>query len=176
MSHFDTGTRSLTGNERWFLVRTRPKCEQKAAWNLQAQSFRIFLPQILKTVRHARQLRTVRAPLFPGYLFIILDPGRDRWLAVRSTIGVSSLFTANGGPVPVPSGVVELLIERTDGSNVTRLDLDLVEGQSVRILSGPLADFVGSLERLDTAGRVRVLLDIMGSAVRVKVPRSALAP
>ena len=75
-----------------------------------------------KTIRHARQLRTVQAPLFPRYLFVILDLERDRWLSVRSTVGVSRLFTTQDGrPIPVPGGIVESLIERSDG-NVTRLD------------------------------------------------------
>ena len=74
-----------------------------------------------KTIRHARQLRTVQAPLFPGYLFVILDLERDRWLSVRSTFGVSRLITTQDGrPIPVPGGIVESLIERSE-ANVTRL-------------------------------------------------------
>jgi transcription antitermination factor NusG len=53
---------------------------------------------------------------------------------------------------------------------------DLVKGQQVRILCGPFADFVGTLERLDAAGRVQVLLEMMGTAVPVALHRSALAP
>jgi transcription elongation factor/antiterminator RfaH len=164
------------GHERWYLVHTLARSEAKAQFHLSAQGFRTFFPQFLKTVRHARQLRTVRGPLFPGYVFTILDPARDRWLCVRSTVGVASLFTCAGRPVPVPEGIVESFIERTDPSNGTRLDVNLVEGQSVRILSGPFADFLGTLERLDPNGRVRVLLQIMGSVVPVAVRRSVLAP
>jgi hypothetical protein len=35
---------------------------------------------------------------------------------------------------------------------------------------------VGSLERLDDAGRVRVLLELMGTVVPIATHRSALAP
>ena len=167
---------ALKGNERWFLVHTQPHCERKAEMHLEAQGFRPFLPHIQKTIRHARQLRTVRAPLFPRYMFLILNLGRDRWLSVRGTVGVSSLFTCNDRPVPVPQGVVEGLIARTDEANLTRFDAGLSTGQLVRILSGPFADFVGTLERLDAAGRVRVLLTMMGTAVPVALHRSALLP
>jgi transcription elongation factor/antiterminator RfaH len=175
MLHFDVGSRALVGNERWFLVHTLPKSERKADWHLGAQGFRTYLPQIQKTIRHARQLRTVQAPLFPGYLFIVLDLGRDRWSPVRSTVGVSRLFThQDGRPIPVPVGIVESLIERSDG-NLTRLDGGLSKGQHVRILSGPFADFVGTLERLDDTGRVQVLLEMMGTAVPITLHRSTLA-
>jgi transcription elongation factor/antiterminator RfaH len=169
-------SRALAGNERWFLAHTQPKSERKAEWHLGAQGFRTYLPQFRKTVRHARQLRTVPAPLFPRYLFVVLDLERDRWLSVRSTIGVSRLFThQDGRPIPVPVGVVESLIEQSDG-NLTRLDAGLAKGQHVRILSGPFADLVGMLERLDGAGRVQVLLEMMGTAVPVFLHRSVLAP
>jgi transcription elongation factor/antiterminator RfaH len=169
-------TLALEGKERWFLVHTQPKSERKAELHLGAQGFRSYLPQIEKTIRHARQLRTIRAPLFPRYIFLVLDLARDRWISVRSTVGVSSLFTCEDRPVPVPKGVVETLIARTDEANLTVFDTGLITGQKVRILSGPFADFVGTLERLDAAGRVRVLLTMMGTAVPVALHRSALLP
>ena len=176
MLHFDVKSQALAGNERWFLAYTLPKSERKAQWHLHAQGFRSYLPQIQKTIRHARQLRTVQAALFPRYLFIVLDLERDRWLSVRSTVGVARVFTTQDGrPVPVPDGIVESLIAHSDG-NLTRLDSGLVKGQHVRILCGPFANFVGTLERLDEAGRVQVLLEMMGTAVPVSLRRSALAP
>ena len=176
MSSFDRGPRELVGNEKWFLVRSRPKAEAKAQWHLGAQGFRTFLPQFEKTTRHARKLRTAKAPLFPGYLFVVLDLQRDRWLSVRSTVGVSDLYgNRDGTPVAVPHGIVETLIDRVDG-DLVRLDDGLAEGQSVRILSGPFADMVGNLKRLNAAGRVQVLLQIMGATVPVVLHRSALAP
>ena len=56
------------------------------------------------------------------------------------------------------------------------MDTELVKGQLVRILSGPFTDFVGTLERLDGAGRVKVLLDMMGTAVPISLHRSTLSP
>ena len=166
---------ALEGGQRWFLAHTLPKSECKAEMHLRAQGFRTYLPHINKTVRHARQFRNVRAPLFPRYIFLILDLSRDRWLSVRSTVGVSSLFTSEGRPVPVPEGIVEALIEHSEG-NVTSMDVGLTTGQAVRIVSGPFANLVGTLDRLDAAGRTRVLLDIMGKAVPVAIHRAALSP
>jgi transcription antitermination factor NusG len=97
-------------------------------------------------------------------------------LSVQSTVGVCSLFTCEGRPVPVPEGVVETLIQNTNEANLTLFSSGLTTGQSVRILSGPFSNFVGTLERLDDAGRVRVLLDMMGTAVPVALRRSAICP
>ena len=165
----------LCGDERWYLVHTLPKKEQQAELQLRAQGFRPYLPLMWRTIRHARQLRTVRRPLFPRYLFVILNPKRDPWLSVRSTIGVSYLISSDSGPIPVPVGVVESLIKHSK-NNLSLLGGDLAKGQTVRIMLGPFAEFVGTLDKLDDNGRVRVLLDMMGTAVPVALHRSALAP
>ena len=166
---------SLEGDERWFLVHTHPRGELRAQLHLAGQGFHTYLPQFSKTIRHARQLRTVRAPLFPRYLFVALDLGRDPWLSVRSTFGVSSLFTSNGQPVPVPKGVVEAILQQV-GSDGVLLNDNLKKGQRVRLLTGPFADVVGILAELDDRGRVKVLLEMMGGAVSVDVHRSSLLP
>jgi transcriptional antiterminator RfaH len=175
MLSFEVNMQSLSPSERWYLVHTRPQNERRAEFHLRAQGFRTYYPQIEKTIRHARQLLTVRAPLFARYVFVVLDLERDRWLSVRSTIGVSRLVTQDGRPLPVPCGVVETLIGQSDGG-VTRLDSGLVEGKKVRIMSGPFADFVGSLKRLDDNGRVQVLIELMGTAVPISIARSVLSP
>jgi len=177
MLHSDTERDlALEGNERWYLVHTLPHGERRAQLHLGAQGLRTHFPTIEKTIRHARKLRTVRAPLFPRYIFLTLDLGRDRWLSVQSTFGVSSLYTCNDRPVPVPEGIVETLIKNSDEANLALFTSGLTTGQSVRILSGPFANFVGTLERLDAAGRIRVLLDMMGTAVPVALRRSAICP
>ncbi len=95
---------------------------------------------------------------------------------MQNTVGVSSLFSCDKRPIPVPEGVVETLIQGGEAANLKLFSGGLTTGQTVRILSGPFANFVGMLERLDDAGRVRVLLEMMGTAVPVAIPRSALCP
>lgn len=167
---------ALNEGERWYLVHTAPKEEARAEFHLKAQGFRIFYPQIMKTIRHARQIRTVRAALFPRYMFVVIDVTRDRWLSIRSTIGVSSLFMCNERPLPIPQGVVEAILARVDPGNITRLDDGLEVGQQVRILSGAFADTIGTLQRLDDNGRVQVLLELMGGEVPIILDRSKLMP
>ncbi len=165
----------LAQGARWYLVHTRPNSERKAELNLEAQGFRTFLPQFEKTIRHARRLATVRRPLFARYLFVSLDIARDRWVSINSTIGVSRLVAHEGRPTAVPFGIVETLLAHSD-AGLTRLDHSLAQGQRVRILSGPLADFTATIMRLDARRRVDVLLEVMGSAVSVSVDRRTLAP
>jgi transcription antitermination factor NusG len=166
----------LLPGERWFLACTLPRCEATAEIHLGRQGFRSFLPRYLKTVRHARKYRTFPAPLFPRYLFVVLNLERDRWRSVNGTWGVASLFMAHDRPVPAPEGIVETLIQAADPSGKLQFADALAPGQKIRLVAGPFAQAVGYLDRLDDAGRVEVLLEIMGGGIRVKLPRSWVEP
>jgi len=160
--------------ERWYAAQTLHRRERGAELQLEAQGFTSFLPQITRTVRHARKLRTVKAPLFPSYVFVSLDLERDRWRSVNGTYGVARLVMANGRPVPVPKGVVESLLDLRDVNGVVRLDNDLYIGQRVELIGGPFAQALGDLIRFDGPQRVQILLDIMGGKIQASVPRACL--
>jgi transcriptional antiterminator RfaH len=166
----------LAEHERWYVARTLPHRELRAAQQLANQGFRSFVPRYWKNRRHARKMETISVPLFPRYIFTILDPGRDRWRSINGTFGVDRLITYGGEPRPVPHGVVERLIEASDLEGNIQFDFQLKEGQTVRVTAGPFADLVGELEYLDDHGRVRILLEIMGGKMRVALPQGLVAP
>jgi transcription antitermination factor NusG len=148
-----------------------------ASAHLQRQNFPVFLPRRQKTRRHARKIDVVLAPFFPGYLFVQLDLRRDPWRSVNGTYGVGRLVMQGDAPAPAPRGVVEALRDASDDDGILRLPSDdLKPGQTVRILVGAFADFIGEIDRLDDAGRVRVLLDIMGGGVPVMLPKNSVVP
>ena len=130
----------------------------------------------MRTTRHARKLQTVQAPLFPRYLFVRLDMEHDRWRAINGTIGVSRLITADDRPMPVPAGVVETLQSFRNSEGLVQLGRGLREGQKVRVISGPLVDAIGSLERLNDNGRARVFLEIMSGRVPAVLAVDQLEP
>jgi len=173
-----TTSNALEGSasERWYVVHTRPHAEGRAISNLKRQGYLVFCPRTRKTVRHARKATTTLAPLFPNYLFVQLDISRDHWRSVNGTRGVIRLITQGEAPLPVPLGIVESLQARMGNDGAMNWAPSLKIGQSVRICDGPFADFVGMLEHLDAAGRVRVLLDMLGRAVSVALRREALMP
>ncbi len=89
----------LVGEERWYVARSLSRQEARAEFHLLLQGFRVFLPWMTKTVRHARKLRTIKSPLFPTYMFVALDPARDPWRSVNGTFGVASLIMAGEAPL-----------------------------------------------------------------------------
>ena len=165
---------ALEGGERWYVVRTQPHRETQAARQLENQDFRVFVPRILKSRRHARKFETVLAPLFPRYMFIALDLRRDRWRSVNGTFGVDRLLMRGGEPEPVPHGLVEQLTEVASADGVVRCGR-LLTRPNIRVTAGPFAELMGTLDQLDDQGRVRVLLDILGGKIRVVLSRNLVA-
>ena len=164
----------LTRDERWYVVQALARREPIAKMRLEAQGYKIFLPQMIKTVRHARKMRQARVAVFPGYLFVALNPLKDRWRSINGTIGVARMIMANEGPAPVPRGIVESLASYLDNQGICRFDRDLKEGQQVRIVSGPFAHLIGQIATLDGKGRARVLLKIMSNEIVTTLDQSSL--
>ena len=166
----------LVAAKRWYVARTQPRAEGRAMANLQKQGFEVFCARFLKSRRHARRVENVLVPLFPNYIFVQLDLACDRWRCVNGTRGVSHMIMQGDMPTAVASGIVESLQQRTRADGTIDLTAKLHIGQSVRIANGPLADLVGTLGHLDSAGRVRVLLDLLGRSVSVALDGEALLP
>lgn len=158
------------------MVQTQPRRESQAEQQLANQHYRIFLPRFRKSRRHARKFEIVSAPLFPGYLFVILDLTCDRWRSVNGTYGVDRLLTRAGVPEPVPHGLIEQLLAVTDAEGIVRHHPNLQYGQMVRVSAGPFANLVGRLQQLGDSGRVRILLEVLGGKVPVLLSEDCVVP
>ena len=161
----------LTSGERWYVAMTQPRKERVAEENLKRQQFRCFLPLQKATTRHARKFVTKLAPVFLGYIFVIISVDQQRWRSVNGTIGVARLLTANDKPIPVAPGVVETLVKSSDKRSALVFEPSLAAGDKVRLRSGPFADALGVLQSLDGAGRVALMLDLVNGRVKLSAPR-----
>ena len=168
----------MTVSKRWFVVRTRTNGEFKALTHIMRQGFDGYLPRYLKRRRHARRTDTVQSPLFPGYLFVGMDPERARWRALNSTIGVSELICHSGLPAPIPDDVIEDIKRHEDERGYVMLGehAALKRGDKVRITDGAMTDHVGIFDAPSDQHRVFLLLELLGRQVRVKMPLNVMAP
>jgi transcriptional antiterminator RfaH len=151
------------------VVQTQPRAEIRAAAHLARQGFESYLPRYLKRRRHARQIETVAAPLFPRYMFVTVDLAVQRWRAISSTIGVSHLVCQGEAPAPVSCDIIEGLRAREDERGFVRLDRrpPFAPGDRIRILDGAFSACLGLFEGMADRERVSILLDLLGRKVRV---------
>lgn len=159
---------------RWYAVATLPNKEAVAVEHLKRQGFNTFCPLELVLRRHARRAYKVHVPIFRGYVFVSLDPKVARWRSINGTWGVRSVIATEDGPVAVREGVVETMIASTDATGVLCYADPYQSGMTVRLRSGPLADELGVIERLDGSSRVQLLMRFLGSNIRASVEKGAI--
>ncbi|WP_426183721.1 transcription termination/antitermination protein NusG [Rhizorhabdus sp. FW153] len=163
----------------WYVAQLKPNAGAIAERNLRRQGFELFVPQERCAVRGATAFRTVRRPLFPGYVFV--RAGADMVVpsaalrAVNGTQGIVRLVSFGANPAPLPPGFVEALIDRYDEGGRMAPPPPLREGDRVRMASAPFVDMIGSIEKVGAERRVWILLDLLGTKVRLSASSDDLA-
>ena len=162
---------STNPQSSWFVVQTHPNTESKAAAHIARQGFATYLPRYLKSRRHARKVETIAAPLFPRYLFVAIDIGKQQWRCIQSTVGVARLVCNGDKPAVVPATVIDELHEREgdDGSIRMPTRPAFTRGDRIRLRIRAFADCPGQFDGLTDNERVTVLLDLLGRKVRAVV-------
>ena len=160
---------------KWYVVQTRPRQEQRAEVNLTRQGYRVWMPVMERSRRRAKRFETGHAPLFPQYLFVELDIGREPWRAINGTFGVKRLLADGARPQALPDEFVAALREATGANGVsTPAPPDLQPGDAVTITAGPFVECAGVVLRLAPRERVEVLLDVLGGRVPARLPRRSV--
>lgn len=155
----------------WFVVQTQSRAEAKAKRHLVNQGFKTYMPVYQRRVRHARRSELVLRPLFPGYLFVQLDPDLHRWRSINGTVGVRQILTDGNAPRHVPDCIIEEIVAREDENGAVKLATPAFRpGQLVRVLDGAFADVSGLFEEMRDENRAVLLISLLGRKVRVNVP------
>ena len=88
--------------------------------------------------------KVVTRKMLPGYVMIKMIMNDKTWYIVRNTRGVTGFVGPGSKPVPLTDEEVTKL-----GVEYIPIELDLSVGESVRVVSGPLENFIGTVEALD---------------------------
>ncbi|MDB5438419.1 MAG: transcription antiterminator NusG [Caulobacteraceae bacterium] len=170
------GRRARVMTQRlWYAVHTQPQRERLASEQLVRQGFEVFYPRQIRTARHARRVLQREVSYFPNYLFVALDLQADLWRRINGTLGVRSLVMAGDRPAMAASEMIDGL-RAACGDGGLMMGHGLWKGgEQVRVLSGPFADQLGIIDRLDGLSRVRLLMSLLGARVPVVTSAGNLA-
>jgi transcriptional antiterminator RfaH len=168
---------TLLAGPRWYVVQTQPSAERKADAHLVRQGFSTYLPRYQKRRRHARKVDLVPAALFPRYMFVSIDVTTQRWLAIRSTVGVTQVVCNGNEPAVVPVGVVEQLKASEGADGFIPLDTrpHFNPGDKIKVMDGAFTDCMGLIDSATDRERVAILLDLLGRKVRVVLDADFIA-
>ncbi len=162
--------------KRWLAVHTKPKQECIAEENLARQYFEIYQPRIKLPRRRRGKWKDVIEPLFPRYLFIRLEFGKDDISPIRSTTGVIRIVQFGGQLATVPDALIDSLKTREDpASGLYLLDEPIFKkGDEIIVQRGAFAGVKGIFETTSGEERVIILLNLMGKPQHIKICRDDL--
>lgn len=173
----DTPTPEPT-NAKWYVVHTYSGHENKVATNLKqrietmklaGKIFDIVVPtRNIVTVRHGKK-EEVKEKIFPGYILVKMVLDDESWLAVRTTQGVTAFVGAGNKPTPISESEVETILKFMK-LEAPKYKTTFTSGEAVKIVDGPFADFLGTIDTIDEAkGKIKVLVSIFGRETPVEL-------
>lgn len=174
-----TVTRDIEDKGRWYVVHTFSGHENRVAAtlkqridseHLENKIFDILVPTQDKIEIRGGKKENVKEKIFPGYILIKMVLDDESWLAVRTTQGVTSFVGAGNKPTPITNAEVNSIVKFTSqGAQPTFKEVFMVD-DTVKIIDGPFADFIGKVDSVDTEkGRLRVLVSIFGRETPVEL-------
>lgn len=151
----------------WFAVFTATNNEKKIEQRLKLKGFDTFLP--LYGTTHRWKNRTtvnLELPLFSGYIFVRF--ARTESVSILDVPMVYSIVGNRQGALALPDAEIEALRAGLLPADVMpHVHLEL--GQRARIRSGPLANWVGIVTRVDDGLRVVLTVESIMRSIAIRV-------
>lgn len=163
---------------RWFVVHTYSGQESRVAHQLKQRVkslgledkiLEILIPTQEKIEIRSGEKQKVKEKIFPGYLLLKMIITDQSWLTVRTTNGITGFVGVGNQPTPLEDKEVEA-IQKFMAMEAPKFKTKFSVGEAVKIIDGPFADFLGTVEHIDEAkGKVRVLVSIFGRETPVEL-------
>ena len=165
----------------WYVVHTYAGYENKVKTNLESRIhtmqmegkiFNVHIPMEDVMEIKGGKKQVVQKKVFPGYLLVKMVYDNDSWYVVRNTPGVTGFVSAGTGTKPTPLSRREvekiLTVKKEEAKPQVRLGFD--EGDVVRIISGPFADFNGTISEINAdQAKLKVLVNIFDRETPVEL-------
>jgi len=158
----------------WYVLKLHPNRETKVMRTFRQRNVSFYFPTITQSKTLTRRQRgyefqikrDVVSPLFPGLVFIP-DFQCDR--DVLNVDGVDGYLQFGDWLAHLSAKLINdvRIIESFGNMPLARRKRLFALGQIVRVVDGPFASFNGKIERLDSNGRLSVLLDLFQRLVPV---------
>lgn len=166
--------------KKWYVLHTYSGYENKVKKNLENRIeamglennvFAIEIPteSVTEIKDGGRRVETEKK-VFPGYVLVRMELDDRSWAAVRNTQGVTGFVGSHGNPSPLTREEYNKIMKRTSHEAPKKTSTSIEVGQSVKVISGPLAEFDGVVSEVSPeSGKVKVLVSIFGRETPVEL-------
>jgi len=162
----------------WYVIHSYSGMENKVKKNIEHRAesmgmsdriLQIVVPTETEIEIRNGVRREVERRVFPGYVLVNMIMDEDSWYVVRNSPGVTGFVGVGNKPTPLSPDEVGKIMQRIE-SDAPKLKVSFQMGETVRILSGPFAEFSGTVEEIDAEkGKAKVLVSFFNRATPVEV-------
>ena len=148
---------NMSERARWYVVHTYSGYENKVKANIEKTVENRNLQDLLLDIqipmeevieeKDGKQKVTLKKK-FPGYVLVKMLMSDESWYVVRNTRGVTGFVGPGSKPVPLTDEEIESM-----GVVELPLEVDLEVGESVKVISGPLREFVATVQEINLEKR-----------------------
>lgn len=162
----------------WYVLHTYSGYEENVAKNLKQRIetlgmedkiFNVLVPREKKIKIKNGKRKTVEEKIYPGYVLVEMIVTDESWYVVRNTPNVTGFIGSGTIPTPISSEEFKSLQKKT-GEEEPKYKIDVLIGESVRIIDGPFKDFDGKINAIDEEkGKIKVLVSMFGRETPVEL-------
>ena len=159
---------------KWYVIHTYSGYENKVKANLEKiienRGMQDYIVDIVVPMEEQVEIKdgkkkTTLKKVFPGYVLIKMIMTDETWYLVRNIRGVTGFVGPLSRPVPLTEDEVKVM-----GVEVFPPVFDYAVGDSVRVVSGPLENFIGTVDEISyDKKKVRVSVSMFGRETPVEL-------
>ncbi len=158
----------------WYVVHTYSGYENKVKTDLEKTIknrelgdyfFDIVVPMEEQIEIKDGKRKTNLKKVFPGYVLVKMIVTEESWYIVRNTRGVTGFVGSGTEPIPLtPEEIRNMGFEQT----LVNVEYDLED--SVRVMSGPFENFIGTVKEINKEKhKVKVMVSMFGRETPVEL-------
>lgn len=164
---------------RWYAIQTYAGSEQSVKRAIETlvrdhgiedklESILVPTEDVIE-IKNGKQKITERS-LYSGYVFAKLDLNTALWHKIQSLSKVSRFIGEAKKPTPLSEKDISLILEKAEKKGAPKPKISFDDGESVRIIDGPFANFTGVVEEYDMVhGKLRLNVSIFGRSTPVEI-------
>lgn len=108
--------------------------------------------------------------LYSGYVFAQVNLDTSLWHKVQSLPRVSRFIGEGKTATPLSAADIKVILDKMEKKEAPRPKVDFENGEMVRIVDGPFANFTGMVEEYDlNHGKLKLNVSIFGRNTPVEI-------
>jgi len=165
-------------NAKWYVLNIRTGYENSIqkelkqrieATGMENQIVDILVPTQKKIFVKKGKQEVKEEKIFPGYVLVKMELDTRTWDLVKNTEGVRGFVKTEKYPKPLPDSEVRAITKFMEVETPS-FQTSFSVGEAVKITEGAFADFIGSVQDIDTTkGKITVLISFLGREAPVEL-------